>query len=152
MKKLIIIIVVIFALTFIIQNGITEEKKSSEKSKEMADALAVFADMNPAIVMDVPSSLFGDYHCLHFTRGLTNMVHIAKDPAKYTTDLIMLVHAEPLIQKGLKANEFPQLTTPPYGPDLTPGQWYYIPSKKLLILPVDIENAGVSGNLLPKAN
>ena len=149
MKKIITIIVFIFALTFFIQDGMTEEKKSSKKSREMADALAVLADMNPAIVMNVPSALFGDYHCLHFTKGLTNMVHIAKDPAKYNTDLIMLVHAEPLIQKGLKANEFPQLTKPPYGPDLTPGQWYYIPSKKLLVLAVDIENAGVSGNLLP---
>jgi len=97
MKKLITLIVVTLSLTFFIQDGITEEKKISEKSKEMADALAVLANMNPAIVMNVPSTLFGDYHCLHFTKGLTNMVHIAKDPAQYKNDLIMLVHAEPLI-------------------------------------------------------
>ena len=57
MKKLITIIVFIFTLIFFIQDGIAEEKKSLNKSEEIADALAVLADMNPAIVMNVPSTL-----------------------------------------------------------------------------------------------
>ena len=149
MKKLITIAVSILALTIFIQSGMTDDKKA-ELAKKMVDSLAVLAKMNPAIVMDTHADVFGDYFCLHFTKGPTNMVHIAKDPSKYNADLIMLVHAEPLIEQGLKADAFPQLTKPPYGPTLTSGQWYYMPSMKLLVLPVDIENAGVSGTIIPK--
>ncbi len=142
MKKFLFFTVYIFVIITFVQLGYTEEQKLSKDSQKMVDALAVLASMNPGIAMDTPSAMFGQYSCLHLTKGLTNMIHIAYEPAKDDSDIIMLVHADPLITQGLRVDEFKQLTKPPYGPNLTAGQWYYIPELKLLALPVRIEDVG----------
>ena len=150
MKKYLSILVYIFIMTAFIQIGHAEEKKLSDASKRMVDSLAALTTMNSGITMDAIPAMCGDYSCLHLTKGQTNMIHFTKNPAKDDADIIMFVHAPPFIEQGLKLNEFPQLTEPPYGPGLTSGQWYYIPELKLLALPVKIEDAGISGDIVPK--
>lgn len=150
MKKLLPVVLSLLVVVFAFHSSYAEEKQLSASSKKMVDSLAALALMNPDISMDTPAALFGDYSCFHLTKGLTNMIHLAKNPATDNADIIMLVHAEAFISQGLKVEEFPQVTEPPYGPGMTAGQWYYAPKLKLLMLPVNIENAGFSGSVVPK--
>ena len=150
MKKFLFVVFCIFVMTIFVQVVYAEEKELSDSSRRMVDSLAALAAINPGIAMDVPSKMFGDYSCFHLTKGMGNMVHFAKNPGNDDADIIMLVDAAALIEQGLKVDEFPQLKEPPYGPGLTSGQWYYLAKFKLLVLPVKIEDAGFSGNIVPK--
>ncbi len=117
--------------------------KSIENLFAINDQWAMNAEVFPA---------WGPYWCAHFTKGKGTMMHFAKDPSKDDADIILLVQAEPFIEKaGLNIDAFPQLDgPPPWGPDLTSGQWYYLPKFKLLVLPMSVEEVGMKNNLVPK--
>ena len=122
---------------------------SKQLLKSMEDLFAI----NDQWAMDAePFPTWGPYWCVHFTKGKGTMLHIAKDASRDDADIILLVQAEPFIEKaGLKTDALPQLDgPPPWGPGLTSGQWYYLPKFKLLVLPMSVEEVGMKNNLVPK--
>jgi len=125
-------------------------KNMSLTSEKMLKTIAGLLALNPGCAMETRVEEWGDYECLHLTRcPSNNMVHFSKDPSRDDADIILFVHAEPFLSQGLKTNEFPQLTKPPYGPGSTSGRWYFIPEHNLFMLPIKIEQAGVDGSIIP---
>ena len=93
-------------------------------SEELVKSMEKLFELNDQWAMDAePFPVWGPYWCAHLTKGKGNMVHFAKDPSKDDADIIMLVKAEPFIEKAsLNVDVFPKLDKPPYGPGLTSGQ------------------------------
>jgi len=122
-------------------------------SEQLMKSMEKLFEINNQWAMDAePFPVWGPYWCAHFTKGKGTMLHIAKDPSRDDADVILLVQAEPFIEKaGLNTDVFPQLDgSPPFGPGLTSGQWYYLPKFKLLVLPMSVEEIGMKNNLVPK--
>jgi hypothetical protein len=120
-----------------------------ELLKSMEDLFAI----NDQWAMDAePFPVWGPYWCAHFTKGKGTMIHFTKDASRDDADIVLLVQAEPFIEKaGLNTDAFPQLDgPPPYGPGLTSGQWYYLPKFKLLVLPMSVNEIGMKNDLVPK--
>jgi hypothetical protein len=122
-------------------------------SEQLIKSMEQLFTINDQWAMDAePFPVWGPYWCAHFTKGKGTMIHFAKDPSKDDADVILLVQAEPFIEKaGLDTSVFPQLDgKPPFGPGLTSGQWYYLPKFKLLVLPMSAEEIGMKNDLVPK--
>lgn len=141
--------VALLAATIAFSHVQAEETKQA-KADQVGKSIAALLAINPELAMDPKSEVWGDYYCTHLTKGVTNMVHWAKDPSKDDADIIMLVHAQPFLDLGLKPDKLPQLTKPPFGPGLASGQWHYIAKRQILVLPVKIEGAGIKGSVVPK--
>lgn len=152
MRKSFVVVVTIaacLAIAFTLGLARADETKGAT-AEQVAKAIARLLEMNPALAMDPKAEVWGDYYCTHLTKGVTNMVHWAKDPAKDNADIVMLIHAQPFLDLGMNPEALPQLTAPPFGPGLTSGQWHYIPKRQLLVLPVKIEDVGIKGSIVPK--
>ena len=122
-------------------------------SKQLLNSMEQLFEINDQWAMDAePFPAWGPYWCAHLTKGKGTMIHFAKDSSKDDADIILLVQAEPFIEKAsLNIDAFPQLDgPPPWGPGLTSGQWYYLPKFKLLVLPMSVEEVGMKNNLVPK--
>ena len=154
MKRTASLIVVFLVAALMATSGtfsaVHADETKQAKAEQVGKAIAGLLAINPELAMDPKAEVWGDYYCTHLTKGVTNMVHWAKDPSKDDADIVMLVHAQPFLDLGLKADELPQLVKPPFGPGLTSGQWYYVAKRQLLILPVKIEGVGIKGSVVPK--
>ena len=157
MKKIVLVSIGSLAILglFVVFSGTSHKSEAGvygthkELLKSMEDLFAI----NDQWAMDAePFPVWGPYWCAHFTKGKGTMIHFAKDASRDDADIVLLVQAEPFIEKaGLKTDAFPQLDgPPPYGPGLTSGQWYYLPKFKLLVLPMSVNEIGMKNNLVPK--
>lgn len=144
-------------LVVLLVGGISFSMVQADETKQTAaenvvKAVAGLMETNPALAMDPKADVWGDYFCIHLTKGVTNMIHFAADPSQDDADIVMLVHAKSFIDMGLQVDKLPQLSKPPFGPGLTSGQWHYIPKFQLLALPVRAEDAGIKGSIVPKGS
>ena len=71
-------------------------------SEQLVKSIEQLFTINDQWAMDAePFPAWGPYWCAHFTKGKGTMIHFAKDPSRDDADVVLLVQAEPFIEKRL---------------------------------------------------